>query len=73
MRVITDYDICPAFYVSDLLVSDVSSVTYEFCALDRPMIFFHIDQMVDLVEKKERERWGNEISDLLAWGLDPLT
>ena len=70
MRVITDYDICPAFYVSDLLVSDVSSVTYEFCALDRPMIFFHIDQMIELVEKKERERWGNEISDLLAWGRD---
>ena len=70
MRVITDYDICPAFYVSDLLISDVSSVTYEFCTLDRPMIFFHIDQMIKLVEKKERERWGNEISDLLAWGRD---
>ena len=70
MRVITDYDICPAFYVSDLLISDVSSVTYEFCTLDRPMIFFHIDQMIELVEKKECERWGNEISDLLAWGRD---
>ena len=70
MRIITDYDICPAFYVSDLLVSDVSSVTYEFCTLDRPMIFYHIDQMIELVEKKERERWGNEISDLAAWGRD---
>ncbi|MEE4262778.1 MAG: CDP-glycerol glycerophosphotransferase family protein [Desulfobacteraceae bacterium] len=70
MRVITDYDICPAFYVSDLLVSDVSSVSYEFCTLDRPMIFYHIDQMVERIEKKERERWGNETSDLLAWGRD---
>jgi CDP-glycerol glycerophosphotransferase (TagB/SpsB family) len=70
MKVITGYDICPAFYVSDLLVSDVSSVTYEFCTLDRPMIFYHIDPMIELVEKKERERWGNEISDLLAWGRD---
>jgi hypothetical protein len=26
--------------------------------------------MIELVEKKERERWGNEISDLLAWGRD---
>ena len=70
MRIITDYDICPAFYVSDLLVSDVSSVTYEYCILDRPMIFYHIDQMVERIEKKERERWGNETSDLLAWGRD---
>ena len=70
MRIITDYDICPAFYVSDLLVSDVSSVTYEYCTLDRPMVFYHIDQMVERIEKKERERWGNETSDLLAWGRD---
>ncbi len=70
MRIITAYDICPAFFVSDLLVSDVSSVTYEFCTLDRPMIFYHIDPMIEQVEKKERERWGNEISDLLAWGRD---
>jgi CDP-glycerol glycerophosphotransferase (TagB/SpsB family) len=70
MRIITDYDICPAFYVSDLLVSDVSSVSYEYCTLDRPMIFYHIDQMVERVETKERDRWGNEISDLLAWGRD---
>ena len=70
MRVITDFDICPALFVSDLLVSDVSSVTYEFCVLDRPMIFYHVDQMIERVEKKERERWGNEISDLLAWGRD---
>ena len=26
--------------------------------------------MVDRVETKERERWGNETSDLLAWGRD---
>jgi len=70
MRIITGYDICPAFYVSDLLISDVSSVSYEFCTLDRPMIFYHIDPMVERIEKKERERWGNEASDLLAWGRD---
>jgi CDP-glycerol glycerophosphotransferase (TagB/SpsB family) len=70
MRIVTDYDICPAFIVSDLLISDVSSVTYEFCLLDRPVIFYHIDQMVEAVEHKERDRWGNEVSDLLAWGRD---
>jgi len=70
MRIVTDYDICPAFIVSDLLISDVSSVSYEFCLLDRPVIFYHIDQMVEAVEHKERDRWGNEVSDLLAWGRD---
>ena len=70
MRIVTSYDICPAFVVSDLLISDVSSVTYEFCLLDRPVIFYHIDQMIEAVEHKERDRWGNEISDLLDWGRD---
>ena len=70
MRIVTDYDICPAFLVSDLLISDVSSVTYEFCLLDRPVIFYHIDQMIEAVEHKERDRWGNDVSDLLAWGRD---
>lgn len=70
MRIITDYDICPAFYISDLLVSDISSVTYEYCTLDRPMIFYHVNQMVERIEKKECGRWGNETSDLLAWGRD---
>jgi CDP-glycerol glycerophosphotransferase (TagB/SpsB family) len=70
MRIVTGYDICPAFFVSDLLISDVSSVTYEFCLLDRPVIFYHIDQMIELVEHKELDRWDNEVSDLLAWGRD---
>jgi len=70
MKVVKGYDICPAFWVSDLLISDVSSVTYEFCLLDRPVVFYHIDQMIGAVENKERDRWGNEISDLVAWGRD---
>lgn len=68
MRIITGYDICPAFVVSDILVSDISSVTYEFCILDRPVIFYHIDQMIETAEKKERIRWGSAESDLTAWG-----
>jgi CDP-glycerol glycerophosphotransferase (TagB/SpsB family) len=70
MRIVAGYDICPAFLVSDLLISDVSSVTYEFCLLDRPVIFYHIEQMIEAVEHKERENWGNEVSDLSAWGRD---
>jgi len=70
LRVVTGYDICPAFYVSDLLVSDLSSVSYEFCLLNRPIIFYHVEHMHASVEKKEQERWGNKISDLSAWGRD---
>ena len=68
MRIITGYDICPAFAVSDLLVSDISSVTYEFCILDRPVIFYHIDQMIEKAVEKECKRWGSAESDLTAWG-----
>lgn len=40
MRIIRDYDICPYLYVSDILLSDASSVANEYTVLDRPIVFF---------------------------------
>ncbi len=40
VRIITNEDITPYLHLSDLLVSDTSSVVYEFLALDKPVITF---------------------------------
>jgi hypothetical protein len=39
-RVIEDYDVTPYLHLADLLVSDTSSVIYEFMLLDKPIITY---------------------------------
>lgn len=39
-RVIEDYDITPYLHLADLLISDTSSVIYEFMLLDKPIITY---------------------------------
>lgn len=68
VRFIRDYSVYPYLFISDILVSDISSVTQEFCLLDRPIIFYDIPHLVEYADKKERERWGGEQSDLRVWG-----
>jgi hypothetical protein len=57
--VIEGFDIIPALFVSDILISDFSSAANEFLLLDRPIIF------LDTPEKYEinKERWDTEV-----WG-----
>lgn len=40
IRIIDDIDITPYLHVADLLVSDTSSVNYEFMILDKPVITY---------------------------------
>lgn len=38
LRIIEENDITPLLYISDIMISDTSSVIYEFMALDKPVI-----------------------------------
>ena len=69
VRVIEDYDIIPYLFVSDLLVSDISSVINEFCLVDRPIVLYDVPRLIRFHKRKELER-GLQTSDLEDWGRD---
>jgi CDP-glycerol glycerophosphotransferase (TagB/SpsB family) len=69
VRIVEDYDIVPYLYVSDLLVSDISSVVNEYTLLDRPIVLFDVPRLIQFHKRKEIER-GLSSSDLEEWGRD---
>jgi CDP-glycerol glycerophosphotransferase (TagB/SpsB family) len=69
VRVIEDYDIIPYLFISDLLVSDISSVINEFCLLDRPIVLYDVPRLIRFHKRKELAR-GVKTSDLEDWGRD---
>ena len=67
LRTIFDYDITPYLFVSDLLISDISSVVNEFTLLNRPMVLIHVPRLISHHKKMELAR-GVSTSDLEQWG-----
>lgn len=51
-------DVVPAMHASDLMVTDISSVAFEYLQCDRPIVFMTFDGQLD--------RWG--AADLDTWG-----
>ncbi len=56
-RLITDYDITPYLHLADMMVSDTSSVVYEFMVLDKPVVTFRTlarkDKGINIQEPRE--------------------
>lgn len=67
VRPVFDYDVVPYLYLSDLLVSDISSVVNEFTLLDRPMALIDVPRLISNYARIEKKR-GLETCDLAAWG-----
>ncbi len=67
MRAVFDYDITPYLFISDLLISDISSVVNEFSVLNRPMVLIHVPRLISHHKKMELAR-GLSTSDLEEWG-----
>jgi hypothetical protein len=83
-KLVRDPDIVPYLYAADLLLTDASSVSSEYCLLDRPMVFIDVPELLEAVQKKgnalDLETWGrragvtagwpDEIVDAVGWSLD---
>lgn len=46
-RLVLTSDVAPLLVAADLLVSDASSVAFEFCILDRPIVFVDTPDLLD--------------------------
>lgn len=46
-RLATHSDVTPLLVAADLLISDASSVAYEFCILDRPIVFLDVPELLN--------------------------
>lgn len=57
MKIVDTYDITPYLYIADIMISDTSSVLYEFMALDKPVITFRTykrkDKGIDIQNPEE--------------------
>jgi CDP-glycerol glycerophosphotransferase (TagB/SpsB family) len=56
-KIIDENNILPYFYISDVLITDTSSVAYEFLPLDRPIITFKAiardDKGINIIDTKD--------------------
>lgn len=82
-RIIRKYDIVPYLYVSDILLTDASSVSSEYSLLDRPTVFIDVSELLKAAQNKSLSvdldtwgrnagvtaRWPDEIIDAIQWSL----
>lgn len=82
-KLVRDYDVVPSLFVSDLLITDASSVSNEYALLDRPMVFLDVPQLLAGMQKRGvaldldtwgrkggvTTRWPDESVEAVAWSL----
>ncbi len=62
-RIVWGGDVIPLAFLSDLLISDASSVSNEYALLDRPMIFLDVPDLIERTRATE-----SSMLDLDTWG-----
>ncbi len=62
-RLVESFDVTPLLFLSDLLITDASSVSSEFSLLDRPMVFLDVPKLLKKAAKKD-----GSMMDLATWG-----
>ena len=62
-RIVRELDVIPLLFLSDLLITDASSVANEFALLDRPIVFIDTPQLI-----ARALTVGGSMLDLDTWG-----
>jgi len=60
-------DVVPLLAAADLLITDASSVAFEYALLDRPIIFFDVPEILQAARKSkiDLETWGRKPGDIV--------
>jgi len=66
VRVVREWDVCPSLVAADVLISDASSVAYEFLLLDRPVIFCDVPELLAGYRGADLETWGRQVGCTIA-------
>lgn len=61
-RLVSELDIIPLLYLSDLLITDASSVANEYTLLNRPLVFLDVPELIERAQKQ------GALVDLETWG-----
>ncbi len=64
-RLVRALDVVPFLKAADLLITDASSVAFEYTLLDRPIVFLDVPRMLEKVQKRapslDLETYGRKI------------
>ncbi|MCD6176866.1 MAG: CDP-glycerol glycerophosphotransferase family protein [Candidatus Cloacimonetes bacterium] len=68
IKIINDYDITPYLHLADILITDTSSVTYEFMILDKPIVTYRTQSRknkgIDITQSSQlREAIDRSLAD----------
>ncbi len=74
-RLVDSFDVIPLLFMSDLLITDASSVSSEYSLLDRPMVFLDVPELIERAARKDGSMldlntWGRNAGDIVP---DPET
>lgn len=62
LRLLRTPDVIPTLYVSDLLISDASSIANEYLLLDRPIVFLDVPELLAAAagedDRLDLDTWG---------------
>jgi len=74
-RLVRALDVVPYLKAADLLITDASSVAFEYTLLDRPIVFLDVPRLLEKVQKRapslDLETYGRKIGVVVA-GADQL-
>lgn len=69
LRVVRDFDATPTLFLTDVLISDLSSIATEFSLLDRPIVYLAIEDLESLLRQYpslDLKTWGQRAGEVVA-------